>query len=75
MKNTVIKLSISGAVLTPIILMIYLGNTGTANDPTIFYTGRDARTGKIVTVQGCRPERLQWDGKCDQGFRWSEFLK
>lgn len=48
---------------------VWAGNTGRFNGQDILYMGRDARTGEIVVVKGCRPERLLPDGSCDQSFR------
>lgn len=53
--------------------ILYAGHTGRFNDPSIYYAGTDARTGQPAVVQGCRPERLNQDGSCDQSFRWREF--
>lgn len=54
--------------------MVWAGNTGQLNDPSIYYSGRHAQTGEIAVIQGCRPERILPDGSCDKSFRWSEFF-
>lgn len=70
MKSKTILLWIAG--FAPILLMIYLGNTGIANDAEIIYAGKDVN-GKFVTVKGCRPDRVLPSGQCDRSFRWSQF--
>lgn len=52
-----------------------LGESTIFNSPGIYYSGIDANTGKQVTVQGCRPERLRPDGSCNKTLDLDLVLK
>lgn len=39
-------------------LMNILGESTVLNDPEIYYSGKDPRTGEVVVVKGCRPEKV-----------------
>ena len=77
MPKTMNTLATLSLILDVISLGVFLygGQTGIWNDPNIFYTDTNLSTGKIVITKGCRPVRLQPDGRCDRSFRLSEFLK
>jgi hypothetical protein len=45
-----------------------LGESGALNSASIVYVGKDPRTGEMVAVKGCRPEKVRPDGSCDQAI-------
>lgn len=45
-----------------------LGESTMFNNPDIYYTGKDPRTGQTVVVKGCRPERVLPDGSCNKSI-------
>jgi len=49
-------------------VMNMLGESTMFNDPDIYYSGKDPRTGQMVVVQGCRPERVLPDGSCNKSI-------
>lgn len=42
-----------------------LGTSTVLNSPEIYYSGINPWTGKMETIQGCRPEHLTEDHKCN----------
>lgn len=56
----VIVLAMAGAWIFNV-----LGESTVLNDPNIYYSGVNPWTGKTEVVQGCRPEHLTIDRKCN----------